>query len=74
MGDLCLDGKIILKLILKMYGVTIWTGFIWLRIRSNCVSIVNGVMNLCVPWNSGNFLANKVTTSFLSRAVLREVN
>jgi hypothetical protein len=55
MGDLCLDGKIILKLISKMYVVRIPTGFIWLRIGSDCVSIVNGVMNLCVPWNSGNF-------------------
>jgi len=30
--DLCLDGKIIFKLIFKEWGEDAWTGLIWLRI------------------------------------------
>jgi len=31
--DLGLEGRIILKWILNVYGVRMWPGFIWLRIR-----------------------------------------
>jgi hypothetical protein len=33
--DLSIDGRIILNL--KKYGVAMWTGDIWLRIRANNV-------------------------------------
>jgi hypothetical protein len=33
-GNLGMDGRIILELVLKEYGVRIWTGFIWLRMMS----------------------------------------
>jgi hypothetical protein len=32
--DLCVDGRIILKRILKKWDGRIWTGFIWLRIET----------------------------------------
>jgi hypothetical protein len=33
LGDLGLDERIILKCILVQYGVNMWTGFNWLRVR-----------------------------------------
>jgi hypothetical protein len=33
--DLSVDGRIILKCIVKKYGVKMWTGFIWIRIKSS---------------------------------------
>jgi hypothetical protein len=33
LGDLCLEGRIILKKILEKYGMKMWTGFNWLRLR-----------------------------------------
>jgi hypothetical protein len=33
--DLVISGRVILKWFLKKYGVRMWTGFIWLRIRSS---------------------------------------
>jgi hypothetical protein len=32
--DVGTDGRTILKLISKKQGVTVWNGFIWLRIRT----------------------------------------
>jgi hypothetical protein len=32
LGDLCLEGRIILKRILEKYGMKMWTGFNWLRL------------------------------------------
>jgi hypothetical protein len=29
------DGKIILKWVLRKYGMRLWSGFMWLRTRSN---------------------------------------
>jgi hypothetical protein len=36
--DLSIDGSVILKCVLKKYGVRMWTGFIWLRIGSSADS------------------------------------
>jgi hypothetical protein len=36
-GHLRLEGRIILKCFLKKLGVTLWIGFIWLRIEFNGV-------------------------------------
>jgi hypothetical protein len=33
-GDPYVDGRIILKWIVKRYGIRMWTGFMWLRIGS----------------------------------------
>jgi hypothetical protein len=35
LGDLDVDGRIILTQILQKYSVKMWTGFIWLSIRSS---------------------------------------
>jgi hypothetical protein len=35
LGDLSIDERIILKWILKKQGMRMWTGFMWLRIRTN---------------------------------------
>jgi hypothetical protein len=35
LGDLSIGERIILKFILKKQDVRVWTGFIWLRIRSS---------------------------------------
>jgi hypothetical protein len=42
LGDIGLDGVILLKWILKKQGRRLWTGFIWLRIGTT-------VINLRVP-------------------------
>jgi hypothetical protein len=36
--DISIDGMIILKLILKKEGGRVWTGLIWLRIRTGEVA------------------------------------
>jgi hypothetical protein len=33
--DLGVDGRTILELVLEKYGEKLWTGFIWLRVRTN---------------------------------------
>jgi hypothetical protein len=35
LGDQCIYEKVILKRILKKQDVRVWTGFIWLRVRSH---------------------------------------
>jgi hypothetical protein len=35
LGELGVDGRIILKLILKNYDVRMWTRFVWFRIESS---------------------------------------
>jgi hypothetical protein len=32
LGDTDIDRMMIIKLILKKYGVRVWTGFMWLRL------------------------------------------
>jgi len=32
LGDLGVDGRIILKLIIKIYDMSVCTGYVWLRI------------------------------------------
>jgi hypothetical protein len=56
--DIGVDGMIILKWILKKYKGRIWIGFIWLMIGSGGGGLVKTVMNLWVPENVDNFLAN----------------
>jgi hypothetical protein len=47
--DRDVDGKIILKWILKTLDEGAWTGLIWLRIGTGGMAVVNAVMNLRVP-------------------------
>jgi hypothetical protein len=35
LGDLGISRRIILKEILRAYGMRLWTGFIWLRFQTN---------------------------------------
>jgi hypothetical protein len=46
---------IILNWILKIQGVRIWNGFIWLRIGSSG-KLVNTATNLQVPQKAPNFV------------------
>jgi hypothetical protein len=34
-GDMCLDGRIILKWVLKKGNMSEWTGFSWIRVGIN---------------------------------------
>jgi hypothetical protein len=43
--DLGVDGRIIRRVILNKYGVSVWTGFSWLR----WWALAKKVMNLLVP-------------------------
>jgi hypothetical protein len=45
--DLGVNGKIILKLILKKWGREKWAGFFWLRIGAVGRALVIAVMNPC---------------------------
>jgi len=36
MGDKGVDGRIILKRILQEWNVKMWSGYTWLKLRSNC--------------------------------------
>ena len=47
--DLSIDGKIMLQGICKTCDREVWTGLIWLRIRTGGLARVNAVMNLRVP-------------------------
>ena len=48
MEDLGLNGRIILKLILKKWNRESWAGFFWLRIGAVGRALVIVVMKLCV--------------------------
>jgi hypothetical protein len=45
-GNLGVDGRLILECILGKEGGKMWSGFIWLRIRTSGGGLVNMVMNL----------------------------
>jgi hypothetical protein len=47
--ELGVDGRIILKWILRKLGWKLWTGFIWLRIGNSGKVVVNTLMNFRVP-------------------------
>jgi hypothetical protein len=47
--DLCLDGRIILKVIIMKEDVRMWTGLIWLKIGGQWLAVVNTVINLWFP-------------------------
>jgi len=49
--------------------IGVWAGLVWLGNMHRQRVLVNTAINLCVPQNAKNFLANWATTSF-SRAVL----
>ena len=59
------DGRIILEWALKKSVRR--TGLIWLRIGNEWRAVVNMVMNLRVPYNSGNILATWGTVNFSRR-------
>jgi hypothetical protein len=65
-GDLDINGRIILKQILKKHDVTAWNGFIWLRIGSLVGSCEhsNELLGFIKP---RNFLTNRMTISFSKR-------
>jgi hypothetical protein len=50
----------------------VWTGSMWLRIWGQWRALVNTVMNLRVPKNSGKFLSGCTIGSFSGRAQLRK--
>jgi hypothetical protein len=47
-----------------------WIGFIWLRIGTR--ALLNTVINLRVPLNTGKFLSSCTIGGFSRRAQLRE--
>jgi len=52
-------------------------GMDWMHIvqdREQWWALVNKVMNLQVPWKSGNFLTRLVTISFSKRVLFHGVN
>jgi len=48
-GDPGVDGRVILRWILRKWDGGVWTGSSWLRIRDRWRALVNAVMNLRVP-------------------------
>jgi len=47
--DLVVDGRIILKLIVKKLDGEAWNGLLWLRVWTMWQALANTVMNLQVP-------------------------
>jgi hypothetical protein len=75
MQDLDLDEDNI-KSDLKEIGGRMWTAFIWhirIIIRNIVIALVNCIVNLCVPYNIGNFLTSWETISYWRKTVHYEV-
>ena len=67
-----IDRRIILRWIFRKWDGGVWAGLIWLRIDWwQTLSIT--VMNLWVPYNTGNFLTSLEPVS-LSRTLLHGVS
>jgi len=58
--DLEVDGRVILKQILKKSIRRAWSELIWLRIGA----VVNAAMNLRIPKNGWNFVIGRTTVGF----------
>jgi hypothetical protein len=57
LGNLRVKGRIILKWIFKKWdGGTVWVDLD--QDRDKLLAVVNAVINLLLPSNSGNFLSN----------------
>jgi hypothetical protein len=52
LGDIGVDGRIVLKRIVKKQGVKMWPGFVWIRIGFSGGLFVIAVTNLWVPQNA----------------------
>jgi hypothetical protein len=59
MEDVSVDGRIILKLILKKHSVRLWIGFSRLRIGPTAGSCEHG-NGLLVSWGGGGGLADRL--------------
>jgi hypothetical protein len=47
------DGRVVVKCILGKEGLRMWIGFVWLRIKYQCLAPVNTVMNLQIAQKAG---------------------
>jgi hypothetical protein len=56
--DLGVNGRIILKLILKKWNREAWAGFFWLRIGAVGWALATAVMKLCVTYIAENFFTS----------------
>jgi hypothetical protein len=68
LGDLGVDERIILRWVLHKWGMTMWIGFIWLRIQTLCQHSLEPSGSI----QSKEFL-DQVTTSFFKRTLFHGV-
>jgi len=67
MQSLYIDGRIIMKWILRKQNMRVLPGFIWGGIGYTFLDVVNEVMKLPVPQMVWNFLTSLVTVRFQRR-------